>query len=33
MAAEEEYFNHYDEAYMHYDNAYILAKEYLGVNH
>ena len=33
VAAEEEYFNHYDEAYINYDNACTLAKEYLGENH
>ena len=33
VAAEEEYFNNYDEAYINYDNACTLAKEYLGENH
>ena len=33
VAAEEEYFNNYDEAYINYDNAFTLAKEYLGENH
>lgn len=30
VAAEEEYFMNYEEAYLHYDNSYKLAFEYLG---